>query len=486
MKKIFTMAILLFTSLTLLAQQSIVDVAREAGSFNTLLAAAQAAGLAETLDSGGPFTVFAPTDEAFAKLPSGTVEALLQDPETLANILLYHVVPGRVFAEKVLTQKRLLSLYGPSISVSVQEGAFVNDSRILATDIEADNGVIHVIDAVILPPTKSIITLAEEAGAFSTLLAAVDAAGLTEVLQGAGNFTVFAPTDEAFAQLPEGTVAFLLDNPEALADILLYHVLPQRAFSEQVIRQPRSKTLQGSFMTFEVRDQVTVDQAAILATDIEGVNGVIHVIDQVITPQSKFGQAFEISITNLTRGQTFAPPLLLAHDNDLSLFQLGKSASGSLKALAETGNTQTAIQEFKALEGVYDFLAFPETIAPGETATLTYKTAAPFPSVTVAGMLTATNDSFFWSQLISPGLNGFLKQGDFRAVHDLAWAYDAGTEFNSESCEDVPGGDCGGSGNPGAGEGFVYFSQGINGDGDLDRAEANWQGPVALIQIKRL
>jgi len=131
---------------------SIVDVAAQAGSFETLLAAAAAAGLVETLDTGGPFTVFAPTDEAFAALPAGTLESLLADPDALRDILLYHVVSGRVAAADVVNLSEATSLQGESIQIMVHNGSvMVNDATVTATDIEASNGIIHVIDAVLIP-----------------------------------------------------------------------------------------------------------------------------------------------------------------------------------------------------------------------------------------------------------------------------------------------------------------------------------------------
>lgn len=136
-----------------MAQGDIVDVAVEAGSFTTLAAALEAAGLVDVLKGEGPFTVFAPTDEAFAKLPEGTVEALLQDKEKLTAILTYHVVPGAVMAADVVGLDEAGTVNGATIDISVWDGTVkVNDATVTATDITASNGVIHVIDTVILPP----------------------------------------------------------------------------------------------------------------------------------------------------------------------------------------------------------------------------------------------------------------------------------------------------------------------------------------------
>jgi uncharacterized surface protein with fasciclin (FAS1) repeats len=136
--------------------KDIVETATEAGSFKTLLAAAQAAGLVETLQGEGPFTVFAPTDEAFAALPEGTVEGLLKDPVALKKVLLYHVVSGSVTADKVVGLTSAESVEGSPVAISVKDGTvYLNDSaKVVTPDVMASNGVIHVIDKVLLPPSS--------------------------------------------------------------------------------------------------------------------------------------------------------------------------------------------------------------------------------------------------------------------------------------------------------------------------------------------
>ena len=279
--------------------KDIVDTAIAAGSFNTLIAAVQAAGLEDALRGDGPLTVFAPTDEAFAALPEGTVESLLADPEALADILLYHVLAGKVMAESVADGLAADTLQGAPVSFSIVDGKpMINGANIIATDVEASNGVIHVIDAVILPPAegameddamaKDIVDTAIAAGSFNTLIAAVQAAGLEDALRGDGPLTVFAPTDEAFAALPEGTVESLLADPEALADILLYHVLAGKVMAESVADGLAADTLQGAPVSFSIVDgKPMINGANIVATDVEASNGVIHVIDAVILPPAE-------------------------------------------------------------------------------------------------------------------------------------------------------------------------------------------------------
>lgn len=134
------------------ASNNIVETAVSAGSFNTLVAAVQAADLADTLAGEGPYTVFAPTDEAFAKLPEGTIEHLLANPDQLREILLYHVVPGRVTASQVVTLSNATTAQGSDVNIRVAGGSvMIDNATVTATDIETSNGVIHVIDTVILP-----------------------------------------------------------------------------------------------------------------------------------------------------------------------------------------------------------------------------------------------------------------------------------------------------------------------------------------------
>jgi uncharacterized surface protein with fasciclin (FAS1) repeats len=271
------------------AKSDIVDTAVAAGQFNTLAAALKAAGLVDVLKGEGPFTVFAPTDAAFAKLPAGTVESLLrpENKDKLISILTYHVVPGKVKAEQVVGIKGAATVNGQRVSVNASGGkVMVDGANVVKTDVMASNGVIHVIDSVILPSDKNIVETAVAAGSFKTLAAALEAAGLISALEGEGPFTVFAPTDEAFAKLPAGTVENLLkpENREQLKSVLLYHVVPGRVFSEQVVTLSNAKTLQGSTVDISTSYGVKVDNAKVVKTDINASNGVIHVIDTVILP----------------------------------------------------------------------------------------------------------------------------------------------------------------------------------------------------------
>ena len=274
----------------------IVETATAVGDFTTLLAAVEAAGLVDTLKGEGPFTVFAPTDAAFAALPAGTVEGLLADIPALTAVLLGHVVPGSVLAADVAGLSSATTAGGTEIPVTVENGeVFVGGARVVTTDIATSNGVIHVIESVILPAADGddmgamemdIVETATAAGGFTTLLAAVEAAGLVETLQGEGPFTVFAPTDEAFAALPEGTIEALLADIPTLTDILLYHVVAGKVMEADVLGLTTATTVQGSDITIEIVDGVVIlnGVATVAVTDIETSNGVIHVIDAVLLP----------------------------------------------------------------------------------------------------------------------------------------------------------------------------------------------------------
>jgi transforming growth factor-beta-induced protein len=355
----------------------IVDIAVNDGRFSTLVTALQAAELVDTLKGDGPFTVFAPTDDAFAALPEGTLDSLLADIPALTNVLLYHVVPGKVMANDVVNLESADTVEGESISITVQDGnVMANNANVIITDIEGKNGVIHVIDAVILPPSmtaaseedammeeamgesvasctdytvqaddwlskiaekelgdvlaypqlaeatnaaaaqsskyaminnpdiieigqvicipgnsmtsNSIVDIAVNDGRFTTLVTALQAADLVNTLSGEGPFTVFAPTDDAFAALPEGTLDSLLADIPALTNVLLYHVVPGKVMAADVVNLESADTVLGQPVSISVEDgTVKVDEANVIITDIEGSNGVIHVIDAVLIPASQ-------------------------------------------------------------------------------------------------------------------------------------------------------------------------------------------------------
>ena len=278
---------------------TIVDVAVADGNFTTLVTALEAADLVETLDDeDGTFTVFAPTDDAFAALGQETIDALLADTDTLTDILTYHVLSSEVDADAAVGQAGNLveTVNGASVALSLSgDNLLVNTATVTMTDIQTDNGIIHVIDAVLMPPEfvdASDSTIAEVAAGddqFSTLVAALTEADLVSTLDDPdATFTVFAPTNDAFDMIDEGTLAALLEDTEALSSVLLQHVVADveadsvTAFS---LNGTSLETVSGASIPIlinEETDSLTVGGANVVVSNIQASNGIIHVIDTVI------------------------------------------------------------------------------------------------------------------------------------------------------------------------------------------------------------
>ncbi len=280
----------LLFSFSSLKAQTVVDIIVNSPDHDTLEAAVIAAGLADDLSGAGPFTVFAPTDEAFKALPAGTIESLLADPTgTLADILLYHVASGKVMAGDLSDGQMIPTLLGKDVKVTInEEGVFINDAKVTVADIQADNGVVHVINAVLLPPSNTVVDVIVNSPDHDTLEAAVIAAGLADDLSGAGPFTVFAPTDEAFKALPAGTIEALLADPTGtLADILLYHVASGKVMAGDLSDGQMIPTLLGKDVKVTINEEgVFINDAKVTVADIQADNGVVHVINAVLLPPS--------------------------------------------------------------------------------------------------------------------------------------------------------------------------------------------------------
>ncbi len=330
---------------------TVVDIIVNSDDHNTLEAAVIAAELDDDLSGEGPFTVFAPTDAAFAALPEGTVDTLLLDPTgQLADILLYHVVSGSVLSTDLMDGQVVQTLLGDSISITVSaDGVFINDAMVTVADIEADNGVVHVIDAVLLPPTTTVVDIIVNSENHNTLEAAVIAAELDDDLSGEGPFTVFAPTDEAFAALPEGTVdTLLLDPTGQLADILLYHVVSGSVLSTDLMDGQVVQTLLGDSISITVSaDGVFINDAMVTVADIEADNGVVHVIDAVLLPTSN--TVVDVIVNSEDHTTLEAAVIAAELDDDLS-------GEGPFTVFAPTDSAFAALPE-----GVLDTLLMDPT-----------------------------------------------------------------------------------------------------------------------------
>ncbi len=270
--------------------QTITDIVVDSPDHNTLEAALIAANLAEILDTPGEFTVFAPTDAAFDALPAGALDELLMEPSgELTNILLYHVVEGTAFSGDLSDGQMIGTLAGSDVNVSIVDGSvFINSAQVIVADIEATNGVVHVIDAILIPevPEPNITEIVVNSPDHEILEAAVIAADLAGTLASEGPFTVFAPTDAAFEELPDGLLDMLLEEPGGqLTDILLYHVLSGEVRSTDLSDGQMAETLAGLDITVTIDNgMVMINDAMVTVADIEAANGVVHVIDAVLVP----------------------------------------------------------------------------------------------------------------------------------------------------------------------------------------------------------
>lgn len=276
-------------------ESDIVTTAVNAGQFKTLASLLQSAGLVDTLKTGGPFTVLAPTDAAFAKVPKATLDALAADPAKLKAVLLYHVISGSVPSSEVVKLTSAKTLNGASVSIKVQNGSvLINDAKVVTPDVTASNGIIHVIDSVLLPPPavaapQNLVKTAVAAGQFKTLASLLTKSGLAKTLQ-SGTWTVFAPTDAAFAKVPKATLAKLGNNPALLKKVLLYHVVKGSVPASKVV------TLNGKSVAMVSGSPVRIKisggnvflngSTKVTKTDIKASNGLIHVINKVLIPSA--------------------------------------------------------------------------------------------------------------------------------------------------------------------------------------------------------
>ncbi len=280
--------------------KDIVEVAQGNSDLSILVEAVVAAGLVNTLKGGGPFTLFAPTNAAFTALLAElnlTKAQLLADTALLTAVLTYHVLPAKVERAQIPLGKAITTVQGGIFKIESEAGAVViNDGRnrkstVIATDIQAKNGVVHLIDKVILPANRNIVQTAQSLPDFSVLVEAVVAANLQGTLSGAGPFTVFAPTDAAFTALLAElniTKAALLADTVLLTKVLTYQVVSGRVLKADVPIATPITTVQGETITVSSALVITDQRARtsnITATDVLTSNGVIHVINRVILPR---------------------------------------------------------------------------------------------------------------------------------------------------------------------------------------------------------
>lgn len=279
--------------------RTVYQLAQSAPNLGSLAEAISRAGLVDTLNGPGPFTVLAPTDGAFDDLAAELgvpLPTILADQALLTAVLTYHVISGSVPQDQIPLGRAIATVQGGVLKVEQSAGGLaVTDGRnraanVTVTDLQASNGIVHVIDRVLLPPDRDIVQLAQSQPQFSVLVQAVVAANLQGTLSGPGPFTVFAPTDAAFAALLTElglTQQQLLADTALLTQVLTYHVVPGRVLRAEIPVGTPIATVEGDTLVVNADLSITDQRgrrAAITATDLFATNGVVHAIDRVILP----------------------------------------------------------------------------------------------------------------------------------------------------------------------------------------------------------
>lgn len=255
--------------------------------FTELAGLAVDAGLVEAL-RGGPFTVFAPTDAAFAKIPLDMLHAVQDaaDGELLKTVLLHHVIDGAITPD-AMVEGELTTLAGTTLTVTKVGDTFYVDGNPVGPGVEATNGYVYVMSDVLVPAVGDIVDVAVafKDCCFNTLVELVTKAGLVDTLKSAGPFTVFAPADAGFEALPASTVNAVVSNMDLLTTVLTYHVVPGKITTEQLTDGQKLTTVAGVDLTVTIVDGVVnIDGNPILVQNVQATNGVIHVMGAVLVP----------------------------------------------------------------------------------------------------------------------------------------------------------------------------------------------------------
>ena len=338
------------------ARVTVAGIIAESDVHNTLETAVGLAQLNGILSTDGEFTVFAPTDDAFNNLPDGVLDAVLADSALLSNVLLYHVAGGTTLAEDLDRGQNITMLNGDTYIEFTDAGeVFIDNAQIIVTNLEADNGVVHVIDAVLLPMRETVTDVVVNSEIHTTLETALSLAKLTGLLSGDGPFTLFAPTDDAFGNVDPATLQSLIDDPEgALTQVLFYHVVPGRVLSSD-LSTGSVATAQGQNLDIVVDGgTVTVNGNTVIDPNIEVDNGVVHVIDGVLVPGTT--NTSELAFETI---QVFPNPA-----SDLITVQFDQNLDNSRyailditgKIVAQDALNASTIDVSGLIQGVYTFV----------------------------------------------------------------------------------------------------------------------------------
>ena len=298
-----------------MAQDPAATAASNNPLLSTLVTAVTEAGLVDTLNGPGPFTIFAPVNDAFAAIPADQLDAILADKDLLTSILTYHVVSGEYDAAALGAAGMLETVNGAELTFGA-DGTTVNDAKVLCSDVVTANATVHIIDTVLTPPADEAAGMlapsgpacsavpADGAGSFdgmaqdpaataasnnpvlSTLVTAVTEAGLVDTLNGDGPFTIFAPSNDAFAAIPAEQLSAILADKDLLTSILTYHVVAgEKMSSADLIAAGTVTTVNGEDLTItDDGGALMVNGAASLCMDIPTANATVHIIDMVLVP----------------------------------------------------------------------------------------------------------------------------------------------------------------------------------------------------------
>lgn len=279
--------------------QTVGEIISNSPNHTILTNLLQQTNLDAALDGEGPFTVFAPTDDAFSSLSQGLIDSVLTDNDLATKILLYHVVGAAALSTDLQDGQSLETLLGQSINVTIdQSGVFINNAQVTNADLLASNGVVHVIDKVLIPTlsnASTVMDIIENSDDHTVLTVALAETGLNEVLRGEGPFTVFAPTDSAIISLPDDLLNGILGDSSLLTQLLLYHVVNGEARSTDLSDGQSIRTVLGQDIVVTINnDGVFINNAKVSIADITADNGVVHVLDAVLIPDFDVTTVYDI------------------------------------------------------------------------------------------------------------------------------------------------------------------------------------------------
>jgi len=319
MRKRIVLMILLLAVVMAFGQKDIFSTLHDVEQLSTLAEMVQVAGLDDLLSGPGPFTLFAPEDNAFLQLPGRTAEDLSDNRPFMRRVLLFHIVRGSLCSSMIVQNPELETLLGQSLSIDSRGGVRVDGSTIVVRDIQASNGMIHVIDSVIFPREEpDIAQVMRNTGILDVAMSAFEETAVVDALKGEGPMTVFVPSDLAFARIPCDTMEALQSDPEWLREVLLYHISEGLFTTGDLIFENEVRSLQGEIIEVKVAESgLCVQNILISVPDIEARNGIIHVIDHVMFPRNSRRNLPSINETLEEKGFTLMRTLLETLDPDI-------------------------------------------------------------------------------------------------------------------------------------------------------------------------